>query len=165
MAVGREARTAAIVTQSPGSLWADPRLVDLEISQTRPVPGLGSRQGRVAVDPTASVLAQGSEDGVVRVGRLDGNWLHLLVGHEGPANWLAVSPDLKWVASAGRDHSLRLWPMPDLDEPPLHTLPHDDLLARLKSLTNLRAVRNPESATGWTIEVGPFPGWKEVPEW
>jgi hypothetical protein len=55
--------------------------------------------------------------------------------------------------------------MPDLDTPPLHTLPHDELIAKLKSLTNLRAVRDPESSTGWTIEVGPFPGWQEVPEW
>jgi len=31
--------------------------------------------------------------------------------------------------------------------------------------TNLRAVRDEESSTGWTIEIGPFPGWAEVPEW
>jgi hypothetical protein len=28
-----------------------------------------------------------------------------------------------------------------------------------------RAVHVPEFATGWKIEVGPFPGWAEVPEW
>jgi hypothetical protein len=32
-------------------------------------------------------------------------------------------------------------------------------------LTNLRAVRDRDSSTGWTIEVGPFPGWEEVPSW
>jgi hypothetical protein len=26
-------------------------------------------------------------------------------------------------------------------------------------------VRDPASVTGWKIEVGPFPGWAEVPEW
>jgi len=36
---------------------------------------------------------------------------------------------------------------------------------KLKSLTNLRVVRDQESSTGWTVEVGPFPGWKDVPEW
>ena len=51
------------------------------------------------------------------------------------------------------------------DKPPLHTLPRDDLLAKLKSLTNLRAVRGDKSATGWTIELGPFPGWAKLPEW
>ena len=52
-----------------------------------------------------------------------------------------------------------------LDQPPLHTLPHDELVAKLKSLTNLRAVRDAKSATGWSIELGPFPGWKDVPTW
>ena len=48
-------------------------------------------------------------------------------------------------------------------QPPLHTLPRDELLAKLRSLTNLRAVRDAKSATGWSIELGPFPGWKNVP--
>ena len=56
--------------------------------------------------------------------------------------------------------------MPDLSKLPLHTLPPPDgVLARLRSLSNLRAVPNPSSDTGWTIEVGPFPGWATVPEW
>ena len=55
--------------------------------------------------------------------------------------------------------------MPDLSKPPLHTLPKGELLARLRSLTNLRAVRDPQSPTGWTIELGPFPGWKNLPSW
>ena len=70
-----------------------------------------------------------------------------------------------WIASTGQDNTLRLWPMPDLDKPPLHALPHDELLAKLKSLTNLRAVRVPNSDTDWKIELGPFPGWKDVPTW
>ena len=41
----------------------------------------------------------------------------------------------------------------------------NELVAKLKSLTNLRAVRDPKSPTGWTIELGPFPGWKDVPSW
>jgi hypothetical protein len=55
--------------------------------------------------------------------------------------------------------------MPDLSKPPLHTLPHDEPLARLHSLTNLRVVRAPESPAGWRIAIGPFPGWKDVPTW
>jgi hypothetical protein len=26
-------------------------------------------------------------------------------------------------------------------------------------------VRDPKSSTGWTVELGPFPGWKDVPTW
>ena len=40
-----------------------------------------------------------------------------------------------------------------------------ELLAKLKSLTNFRAVRDPAAAGGWKIEIGPFPGWKDVPTW
>jgi WD40 repeat protein len=78
---------------------------------------------------------------------------------------VAISPDLRWLASTGEDNTLRLWPMPDLKKPALHTLSHNELIAKLKSLTNLRAVRDPDSPNGWTIELGPFPGWKDVPTW
>ena len=111
------------------------------------------------------MLATGSRDGTIRVGRLDGGEPHLLLGHTGNVTRVAISPDLRWVASAGEDGTLRLWPMPDLSKPPLHALPHDELLAKLRSLTNLRAVRDPASPGGWKIELGPFPGWRDVPDW
>jgi hypothetical protein len=55
--------------------------------------------------------------------------------------------------------------MPDLDRPPIHTLPHDELVAKLESLTNIRVVRDPESPEGWKLELDRFPGWKDVPTW
>jgi len=55
-------------------------------------------------------------------------------------------------------------PMPDLSKPPLHTLPRE-LLAKLRSLTNLRAVADPDSPNGRKVEIGPFPGWETVPTW
>ena len=78
---------------------------------------------------------------------------------------MAVSSALRWVASTGEDNTLRLWPMPDLSDPPLSALPREALVAKLRSLTNLRAVRDPAAPTGWKIDVGPFPGWKDVPTW
>jgi hypothetical protein len=48
---------------------------------------------------------------------------------------------------------------------PLHTLPYDDLLTRLRSFTNLRVVRDEAAETGYRVEAGPFPGWAVLPEW
>ena len=55
--------------------------------------------------------------------------------------------------------------MPDVTKPPLHMRPHADLMAKLDSLTNLRVVRDASSPTGWSLDIGPFPGWKDVPTW
>jgi hypothetical protein len=55
--------------------------------------------------------------------------------------------------------------MPDLSQPPFHTLPYAALVAKLDSLTNLRVVEDAASATGYRLDIGPFPGWKDVPTW
>jgi hypothetical protein len=55
--------------------------------------------------------------------------------------------------------------MPDLSKMPLHALPHEELMTRLDSLTNLRAVPDAQSPGGYKIEVGPSPGWADVPTW
>ena len=89
----------------------------------------------------------------------------MLFGHENAVTALAIDPRSRWIASGSKDTTVRLWPMPDLSKPPLHTLPRDELIAKLKTLTNLRVVRDEESSTGWKVEVGPFPGWETVPEW
>ncbi|HSL18476.1 MAG TPA: WD40 repeat domain-containing protein [Methylomirabilota bacterium] len=150
----------AMATGETSSLEA----FDIASGETRKITSHGNRLSSFARDPRGTALVTGSQDGVVRVGPLDGGEPHLLFGHTGPV-WAAVSPDGSTVAAIAEDGTLRLWPMPDLSKRPLHTLPHDELLAKLKSLTNLRAVRDPESDTGWKIEIGPFPGWAVVPEW
>jgi WD40 repeat protein len=140
-------------------------LLDLRTGARTPLRSFGECPVTFSLDPTGTVAVVGDVDGTVRVGRLSGGEPHLLFGHKGTVDSVAVSPDLRWAASSGEDNTLRLWPMPNLDEPPLHTLPHDALIPKLASLTNLRAVRDPKSSTGWTIELGPFPGWKTVPSW
>ena len=119
-----------------------------------------------AIHPSDRWIATGGyRDRLVRVGPASGEEPHLLFGHERTITKVAFSPDGKWIASGGYDLTVRLWPMPDLSKPPLYTLPHDELLAKLKTLTNLRAVRNEGSATGWKLTHDPFPGWETVPTW
>ena len=138
---------------------------DLVTHETREITSHGNRLVSFALDRSGMTLVTGDRSGVIRVGPLTGEQPHLLFGHSAPILDVAVSPDGRWIASCGDDGTIRLWPMPDLSKPPLHTLPHDELLAKLKSLTNLRAVPDPGSDTGWKIEIGPFPGWAEVPTW
>ncbi len=90
---------------------------------------------------------------------------HLLLGHSGEVHFVEIDPLGRWIASTSQDNTVRLWPMHDLSKPPLHTLPREELIAKLKTLTNVRLVRDPESTTGWKVEVGPFPGWETVPTW
>ena len=140
-------------------------LFDLASRTTRVITSHGNRLRSFALDPQGEVLVTGDLNGIVRVGRLAGEEPHLLYGHAGAVTSVAVSPDGRWIASGSDDGTIRLWPMPDLSKPPLHTLPYDRLLAMLKALTNLRAVRDPASDAGWKIEIGPFPGWANVPVW
>jgi hypothetical protein len=65
----------------------------------------------VALDPTESMVATGSRDGTVRIGR------------------------------------------------------HEEVLATLRSWTNLRVVPDAQAATGWKLEQGRFPGWAKAPTW
>lgn len=166
-------RTGTLVVALVGTLSAsrlrlfDPELLVLDQAGqiTRRITSHGhALTPTLALDPSGEVLVSGDANGVVRVGRLSGGEPHLLLGHSGPVNRVAVSPDKRWVASASGSE-IRLWPMPDLSKPPLHTVPREQLLRTLGALTNLRVVRDPLSATGWSTEVGPFPGWKQVPTW
>jgi hypothetical protein len=77
---------------------------------------------------------------------------------------LGVSPDGRWVASSSAE-VIHLWPMPDVSKPPFHTLPYKELMAKLRALTNLQVVEDKTTATGWKLDIGPFPGWKDVPTW
>ena len=142
---------------------SDLSIFDLVAGTFREVTSHGKRLASFALDPTGSTLVTGGADGLVRVGPLSGGEPHLLYGHTRVVTGLAVSPDGKWVASGAYDGTIRLWPIPA--GRPLHTLPYEELLTKLRSLTNLRVVPDPGSATGYKLEPGPFPGWANVPEW
>jgi serine/threonine protein kinase/WD40 repeat protein len=138
-------------------------LYDLQERTIRQLASHGERVSWAAWHPSGRYIVSSSIDGVIRVGPVTGEEPHLLLRHDGFSK-VAVSPDGNWIASAGFDGTLRLWPWP-MEGRPFHALPHDQFLTRLKSLTNYRVVRDDASITGYSLDLGPFPGWEEPPTW
>ncbi len=151
--------------EDASDLWGEAFLLDLDSGDVRHLGKFGKDVSSVSLDPTGTFVVTGNLNGEVRVGTLNGDEPHLLLGHETAVSLVAIDPLGRWVASGSDDMTIRLWPMPDLSKPPFHTLPREELIAKLKTLTNLRLVRDEESASGWKLEVGPFPGWETVPTW
>jgi WD40 repeat protein len=139
-------------------------VLDAVTGLATPLSTHGDRVSSVAIDAAGTIAVTGDADGVIRVGPISGEEPHLLLGNRDEVFDLAIDPKGRWIASASGTE-VSLWPMPDLSKPPLHTLPHDELIAKLKTLTNLRVVRDPDSATGWKLTHDPFPGWETVPTW
>ena len=154
-----------IEREDASDLWGHALLLDLDSGVVTSLDKFGNDVSSLALDPTGTIAITGDRDGEVRVGPVTGEEPHLLLGHETMVWALAIDPLGRWIASGSEDTTIRLWPMPDLSKPPLHTLPREELIAKLKTLTNLRVVRDEDSPTGWKLEVGPFPGWETVPTW
>jgi WD40 repeat protein/DNA-binding winged helix-turn-helix (wHTH) protein len=113
----------------------------------------------VAMNVSGTVFVTGDAEGAIRVSTAKGGEPHLLLGHRDEVMAVAVSPDGAWIASAAGSE-IRLWPMPDLTERPLHLEPLESLLTSLRDSTNVEAVEDAGSSLGYRLEVGPFPGWK-----
>lgn len=64
--------------------------------------------GPVTFDAGATVVLAGAQDGTIRRVR-EGLDLDPLIGHEGPVTALALSPNGRLLASAGRDGAVVIW--------------------------------------------------------
>jgi WD40 repeat protein len=160
-----DGRRALLLEASESTHLRRAIFIDFETGERTPLESHGDSVWSVAFDPSGAFAVTGDAEGAVRVGPVTGEVPHVFLGHEQRILALAIDPAGRWIASGGADNTIRLWPMPDLSTPPLHSLPREELIAKLKTLTNLRVVRDLESATGWKLAHDPFPGWEEVPTW
>jgi len=158
-------RVALVEMEDPSALFGRAVHLDVDSGKVKPLDDFEHDVSAIAMDPTGTFVVTGDRDGEVRVGLVGGSEPHLFIGHENTVWAVAIDPKGRWIASGDNDGVIRLWPMPDLTKPPLHTLPREELIAKLKTLTNLRVARDPESSTGWTLTHDPFPGWETVPTW
>jgi DNA-binding beta-propeller fold protein YncE len=77
----------------------------------------------VAVNPAGAMVATGGMNRLVRIWDADsGKEVQQHAGHQGDITDLAFSPDGRWLASASKDRTIRLWPM---NAKPLNPAPRD----------------------------------------
>jgi len=153
---------AAVGRQLQTGIEAELCVLDLQTGERRRITTHGTRF--TCLDLARGIIVTGDPAGMIRVGSAAGSEPHLLLGHQGPVQTVTISPDGRWIASSG-DGEIRLWPMPDLEKPPLHTLPYAELMACLYLLTNVRVVRDAEELSGYRLELDPFTGWQTLPTW
>ncbi len=139
--------------------WVNTRLYGLEDEE---VSGLFPDVGDCRHSRTGTLAVCAGLNNSVRVIPLDGRPAHDLIGHTGTVNEVAISTDDRWIVSAARDGTIRLWPMPEGD--PILPLPGDQFLDRLRALTNVRVVLDASAPDGWKQVLDPpHPGWDTLP--
>ena len=148
-------------------LGAPDELVRIDLDGQEPTKSVFSCPGcySVAVDPTGTMVATGGVTRSCASGRPPGaSPISSSVVPRPPARGSPSRPTAAGSRRAGSAPAVRLWPVPDVTRTPLHRRSHEEVLATLRSWTNLRAVKDPQSSTGWKLEPGPFPGWAKLPQ-
>lgn len=138
-------------------------LHDLDRGVSTKLVGHGAHIG--GFDPTGTVAVT-FEGETIFVGPPTGGAVHRLIARS-PVTAVAVSPDGRQMASGHVDGTIRLWPMPDASRPTLYDLPHDELLALLRTRLDVapNTLGTMGGGVGAPLRKGPFPGWETVPEW
>jgi WD40 repeat protein len=152
MAAGFEGRTGGVA-----------RIFDLQGGTSADLNSHGDQVVACAWHPSGEVVATSDQTGVIRIGPMTGEEPHLLLGHSGGVFSVSFDPTGEWLVSAGGEGTLRRWPIPG--GAPLHTLPREELLAKLSSLTNYRVVPEEGSASGYRVEFDVLPSWETAPTW
>jgi serine/threonine protein kinase/WD40 repeat protein len=138
-------------------------LHDLREGTSKKITSHGNRVVSLGFGNDDKMIVTGDYEGIVRIGPITGEEPYLLFGHRGPVSSVEVDPNGEWIASASGDSSERLWRMPEGQ--PFHTLPYNELLDRLRRLTNVRVVEDKNSPNGYRVTYAPFPGWEKVTSW
>lgn len=159
---------ACIVGSNKAQDWqeykSELKLINLKDKTSRRVTSHGNCVYSVRIDPSGQMLVTGDVNGIVRVGPITGEEPHLLFGHGSPVMGLTIDPNNHWIASSELSHPLvRIRPMPKGQ--PIQTLPYLQLLAHLRTLTNIRIVADTTSTSGYRTKFEPYRGWEKVPEW
>jgi WD40 repeat protein len=136
---------------------------ELKTGLSRKLAAHGNEVHQIAFSADGSMVVTADVKGLLRAGSIGGETPHLLAGSHSPVVGLVVDPRKRWIASSHEDGSIRLWPIPE--GKPFHTLPYDEFLNRLRSLTNLRVIKDKSSGSGYRLDTVPFSGWERAPEW
>jgi len=112
-------QAAALATdgQDENLLAVDSIRQQLRLTGGQPLLGHWGPTRAAAFSPDRRWLATGSEDGTIKLWRMDtvdaGGRSVSLVGHRGAIHGLAFSPDGQWLASGAGDGTVRLWRLND----------------------------------------------------
>jgi serine/threonine protein kinase len=157
--LARDRRTI-VYRDRAGVLWR--RVADTPDPTELPPLPIPERLYLMEVDRTGSQLVGCVLNGEMLYADLDRGMLHRLPGVDRMIALIAFDPLDRWFAFS-QDSNVTLLPIP-ADPLPMD-LPHDQYLAWLRSLTNLRLIENPRSDTGYDITGRSIPDWLDPPRW
>jgi serine/threonine protein kinase len=116
----------------------------------------------VYLDSSGSRLVGSTLDEELVFADLDRGFVQRLPIGRQTIETVAIDPRGRWIAAA---HAGMVTLLPVPTDPLPMDLPHDQYLAWLRSLTNLRLVEDPDSDTGYELVGRNVPDWSHPPRW